>query len=129
LENIEATDFNFGVMILTSSCYTCKEFYTTPTSGLGGASVWVDRVQKSSFYASLCRFTVQYGRLILASKHWICEGEGLNCLQTKWEAWGSYGLGMVTAWKTAKKLCFAWYGPFSYILYHIWIFCLGTGVL
>jgi len=65
LENIEATDFNFGVMILTSSCYTCKEFYTTPSSGLGGASVWVDRVQKSSFYASLCRFTVQYGRLIL----------------------------------------------------------------
>ena len=34
---------------------------------------------------------------------WICEVEGLNCLQTKWEAWGSYGLGMVIALKTAKN--------------------------
>jgi len=30
LESIVATDFNFGVMILTSSCYTCKELCHTP---------------------------------------------------------------------------------------------------
>jgi len=36
--------------------------------------------------------------------------EGLNCLQTEWEAWGSYGLGMVTALKkkqqkTVRDIC------------------------
>ena len=35
LESGAATDFNFGVMILTSSCYTHKEFHATPTFGLG----------------------------------------------------------------------------------------------
>jgi len=37
LESIAATDFYFGVMILTSSCYTHKDFCATPTSGLGGS--------------------------------------------------------------------------------------------
>jgi len=46
---IAATDFNFGVIILTSSCYTCKELNATPNSGLGGASARVDRVQKLPF--------------------------------------------------------------------------------
>jgi len=68
LESITATDFNFGVKILTSSsCYTCKKFRATPTSGLGGASTRVDHVQKSLFYASLWQFTVQFRRLTLAS--------------------------------------------------------------
>jgi len=95
LESIAATDFNFGMKILTSSCYTRKKFRTTPTSGLGGASTQVNRVQKSPFYASLWQFTVRYRRLPLASNVGsACEVEGLKCLQTKWEAWGSYGLGM-----------------------------------
>ena len=34
LESIAATDFNFGVKILKSSCYTHKKFRATPTSGL-----------------------------------------------------------------------------------------------
>jgi len=66
LESVAATDFNFGVMILTSSCYTHKEFRATPTSGLGGASAQVDRIRKSPFYASLWQFTIQYKRLTLA---------------------------------------------------------------
>jgi len=66
LESIVATDFNFGVKILTSSCYTCKKFRATPTSGMGGASARVDRIQKLPFYASLWQFTVRYRRLTLA---------------------------------------------------------------
>jgi len=31
------------------SRFTCKEFHAMPTSGLGGVSVRVDRVQKSPF--------------------------------------------------------------------------------
>jgi len=49
LESIVATDFNFGVMILTSF-----------SSGLGGASVQVDCVRKLPLYASLWWFTVWY---------------------------------------------------------------------
>ena len=45
---------------------------------------------------------------------WISEVEGLNCLQTKWKAWGSYGLEMVTGSKTAKKSNFARWSLFSY---------------
>jgi len=65
LESITAADFNFGVKILTSSCYTRKKFSATSTSGLGGASARVNRVQKSLFYASLWQFTVRYRRLTL----------------------------------------------------------------
>jgi len=65
LESIAATDFYFGVMILTSSCYTHKDFCATPTSGLGGVSTWVDRVRKLPFYASLWQFTIRYRRLTL----------------------------------------------------------------
>jgi len=53
---------------------------------------------------------------------WICEVEGLST--TMWEAWNSYGLGMVTALKNNKKLRFARYGPFSHVLPHIWL-CQG----
>ena len=67
LESKAATDFNFGVKILTSSCYTRKKFHAMPTSGLGRVSMRVDRVQKSPFYASLWQFTVQYRRLTLTS--------------------------------------------------------------
>ena len=63
-QSIAATDF--GVMILTSSYYTHKEFCATPTSGFGRASAQVDCVRKSPFYASLWWFTVQYRRLTLA---------------------------------------------------------------
>jgi len=41
LESIAATDFNFGVTILTSSCSTRKEFHTTPPP------VWEGRACKS----------------------------------------------------------------------------------
>ena len=67
LESIVAIDLNFGVMILTSSRYTHKEFCATPASSLGGASAQVNCVQKSLFYASIWWFTVQYRRLNLAS--------------------------------------------------------------
>jgi len=36
LESITATDFTFGVKILTSSCYTRKILSAMPTSGLVG---------------------------------------------------------------------------------------------
>ena len=49
MESIAATDFDFGVMILTSSFYTGKEFRTTPISGLGGVSARVDHVQNHNF--------------------------------------------------------------------------------
>jgi len=39
-----STDFNFGVMILISFCYTHKESSATPTSGLGRVSTRVDGV-------------------------------------------------------------------------------------
>ena len=85
LESIAATDVNFGVMILTSSCYTGKEFRAKSTSSLGGASARVNHVQKLPFYASLWQLSDQYRRLIIVSN--------VNCLQTKWEAWGgSYTL-------------------------------------
>jgi len=38
LESRAATDFKFGVMILTSSCYTRKELHAMSTSGFGGVS-------------------------------------------------------------------------------------------
>jgi len=51
LESIVATDFNFSMKTLISSCYTRKEFRATSTSGFGRVSVQV---------------TVWYRRLILA---------------------------------------------------------------
>ena len=84
-------------MILTSSC-SCSN------SSLGGASTRVDHVWKLPCYASIWWFTVQYRRLTLASN--VGSGkyvEGLNCPQSKWEVWDSYGLGMVTGWKITKK--------------------------
>ena len=60
-------NFNFGMNILPSSCYTRKEFRATPKSGMGGASAHVNRVQKSPFYASLWRITIQDRRLAVAS--------------------------------------------------------------
>jgi len=59
LESIAATDSNFGVMILTSSCYTRKKFCAMPTSSLGRASARVNRIQKLLFYASLRQFTIR----------------------------------------------------------------------
>jgi len=64
---LESIGANFGVKILTSSCYTCKELRAMPTSSLGGASTRVDHVQKSPFYASLWQFTVWYRMLTLPS--------------------------------------------------------------
>ena len=49
MESRAAADFNFGVMILTSSCYTGKEFHTTPISGLGRVRAQVDHVQNHNF--------------------------------------------------------------------------------
>ena len=67
LESIVATDFNFGVKFLTSSCYTRKKFCATSTSSMDGASSRVNRIQKLLFYASLWQFTIRYRRLTLAS--------------------------------------------------------------
>ena len=58
-EKIAATDLNFGMINLSSSCYTRKEFRAPPISGMGGASTCVDCVQKS--------LTVRDRRLALAS--------------------------------------------------------------
>jgi len=60
LENIAATDFNFGVTIFKSSSYTRKDFCATPTFSLGGGSAQVNHV-----HASLWRFTIQYRRLFV----------------------------------------------------------------
>jgi len=65
LESIAATEFNFGVLILTSFCCTRNEFRAMPTFGLGGSSARVDRVRKSPFCASLWQFTIWYRRLTL----------------------------------------------------------------
>jgi len=47
LESVAASDFNFGVTTL--SCYTGKEFHTTPISGLGRVSARRSCL-KSPFY-------------------------------------------------------------------------------
>ena len=47
-------------------------------------------------------------------KRWICE-VGPNCLQIKWEAWGSRGLGMVAAWKMPNNRVLREIVPFFYI--------------
>jgi len=100
LESIAATDFNFGVMILKSSCYTRKEFCTTPTSGLGRASTRVDRVRKLPFYAPLWQFTIQYTRLILMLDLWSrrpkLSTNQVGSLELLWP-WNGDSL---TAWKT-----------------------------
>jgi len=62
LESKAATDFNFGVMILTSPCYTGKEFRAMSTSGLGGASARANYIRKSPFYTSHWQLSVQYRR-------------------------------------------------------------------
>jgi len=82
LEYIVATDLNFGVMILTSSCYTGKEFHAMSTSSLGGASARVNHVQKSPFYASLWQLSDQYRRLIIVSNVYKPSGKpgGGGCL-------------------------------------------------
>ena len=50
---IAATNLNFGMNILPSSCYTRKEFRAPPISSMGGAQSCVDRIRKLPFYASL----------------------------------------------------------------------------
>ena len=60
-------DLNFGMIILLSSCYTCKEFQAPPISGVGGATTRVDRIRKSLFYASLWWLTSLDRRLAVAS--------------------------------------------------------------
>jgi len=59
LESIAATDFNFGVMILISSCSCRKEFCAPPTSGLGGASTQVDHN---------CHFMPQFGSSLFSTE-------------------------------------------------------------
>jgi len=97
LESVAATDFNFGVMILTSFCYTRKEFCATPAHFQFGRGEWVSR--SSSKIAVLCLTLAVHHSVQEAYSSWICEVESLNCLQTKWEAWDSCGLGMVIALK------------------------------
>ena len=60
-------DLNFGMIILLPSCYTHNEFQALPISGVGGAIMCVDRIQKSLFYASLWRLTSRDRRLAVAS--------------------------------------------------------------
>ena len=115
---IADTDLNFGMNILLSSCYTHKEFWTPPISDMGRASTCINHVQKSPFYASLWQLTARDRRLAVASNVGSVEIEGPNCLQTKWKAWGSYGLEMVAAWKTAKNRILCDMVPFL-ISYHI----------
>lgn len=67
---------------LTLSYYTPKEFRATHISSMGEASEHIEHIQKLTFYASHWWLTVQDGGLIGLT----CEVEGLNCLQTKWEA-------------------------------------------
>ena len=76
---------------------------------MGAAGDHIDHVRKSPFNAFGGSLLRTWG-LFLASN---VEVEGPNCLQTNWEAWDSYNLEMVAAWKMAKK---SWYGPFSHIL-------------
>ena len=60
-------NFKPGMNILPSSYYSCYKSRAPPTSGIGGASVRVDRVRKTPFYGPLWRLTVQDRRLALAS--------------------------------------------------------------
>ena len=64
---IAATDMGLVMNILTSSCYTHKEFRTLPTSDVGRASTLVNHIQKSLFYASLQRLTVRDKMLAVTS--------------------------------------------------------------
>ena len=66
-ETIAAMDLKFGVIILPSSCYTCKQFRASPTSGMGVVSLRVEHVQKSPFYASVWQFTSRDRRLAVVS--------------------------------------------------------------
>ena len=53
-----AMDLKFGMIILPSSCYTCRELRAPPISGVGGVSEHINRIRKSLFYAvyaTLCR--------------------------------------------------------------------------
>ena len=56
-----------AINTLTLSCYTHKEFRAPLTSAMGRVSVHIDLVQKSPFYASFWRLTVQDRRLAVAS--------------------------------------------------------------
>ena len=77
--------FRFDVIILMSFCYACKEFRAQPTFGMGRVRTRVSHIQKLPFYDSFWQLTAQN------------EVEGLYCLQTRSERWGSYGLGMMAA--------------------------------
>ena len=66
-ETIAAMNLKLGMNILPSSCYTNYALRVLPTSGVGGANAHVDRIQKSSFYASLGQLTSQDRRLAVAS--------------------------------------------------------------
>ena len=64
---IAAMNFNPGMNVLTSSCYTSSKLRAPPTSGVGEANKCVDCVRKSPFYASLWRLTARNRRLAVAS--------------------------------------------------------------
>ena len=59
-------NLSFGMNILPSSCYTCKEFRAPPTSGMGRVSTRVNHVRKSQSYASIWQLTTQDKRLAVA---------------------------------------------------------------
>ena len=77
---VAATDLGLDMNILTSSCYTCKEFRATHITGVGRANTHIDRVQKLPFCASLWRLTIQDRRLAVHTKTlsllcvcmWVC---------------------------------------------------------
>ena len=60
-------NFKPGMNILQSSYYTCYKLRAPLTSGMGGASAHVDRIQKTPFYGPLWWLTAWDRRLALAS--------------------------------------------------------------
>ena len=99
---IEAMNLKSGMNILPSSCYIHYELWAPPISGMGGARAHWSHLK----IAVLCLTLTAHhsGQEACCSfQHWICEVEGPNYLQTKWEAWSSCDLEMVAAWKTVKN--------------------------
>ena len=87
--------------------------------------VWVGQVHESIAFENRC-FMPHFGSSLFSIGGLpqlrtldLWSRRSLNCVQTKCEAWGSYGLGMVTTWKTAKNCVFRDMVSFL-ISYHIY---------
>ena len=107
-------NFNFGMNIFPSSCYTCKEFRTPPISCMGRAHSRVNRVQKPPFYASPWWLTTPDRSLDLWSRRPKLPINQVGSLRFL-RPW--CGDGLKSGKK--KKTRLAQNGPISQILSHL----------